>query len=215
MSEPSAILCLCCAVLRPKGRPHLPRTPHVCDTCRDRLSTDLVALPDTYAQVDADPVRGISEIRSRAYESKPPLNIAALSITGPGADTPLARLDSWAQDWAGMLDQALPGATVYELCGWLSARLPWACDHHPAIDEFAQDVRDITGQLRMFAGRERGERVGNCPRAYGTDRCNTALYVDPYVHEIECSRCHMKWKQQAGEWIHLRAQQLAAGVEAA
>lgn len=207
------ILCVCCPVLRQRGKPHLPRTPQCCDWCRMRLAADLTALPETYALVDAEPTRAMGEIRSRAFESRPPLNITALSLLGPGTDTPPARLDFWVQDWAGMLNQALPGPTVVELCAWLMTRLSWACDTHPAVDEFAHDIRELTGQLRVFAVKDRGERVGNCPRQFGDDRCNTPLYVDPYVDEIECSRCHMKWKRRAGEWMHLRGQQLAAGVE--
>ena len=214
MTDESA-LCATCAVLRPKGRPRQPRSPQVCDGCRERLSVDLSAIPDAYALVDAGPVRGMSEIRSRAFESQPPLNIAALSLLGPGWDTPPARLDWWAQDWAGMLGHEPPGPTVSELCRWLGVRLPWACDQHPAIDEFAQDIRELAGQLRAYGGRDRGEAVGRCPRDRGGERCNTALYVDPYVDQIECTRCRMKWKRKAGEWMHLRAQQLAAGVEAA
>jgi hypothetical protein len=187
----------------------------VCKICRDRLRADLAALPDAYALVDAEPVRGLSEIRSRAFESRPPLNITALSLLGPGWDTPPAVLATWAQDWAGYLEHDQPDNTVTEVCRWLATRLDWACEHHPAIDEFATDLRRLTGELRAFAGKDRGERVGNCPRSYGDDHCNTPLYVDPYVDEIECTRCHMKWKRRAGEWMHLRAQQLSAGVEAA
>lgn len=214
MTDPT-ILCATCPVLRPKGTPRLPRTPQCCDGCRDRLSTDLTALPDAYAAIGIDPVHGTSEIRSRAYESKPPLNINALSLTGPGEVTPLAVLDFWAQDWAGYLEQAVPDLGVYSLTLWLAARLPWACDNHPAIDDFAEDLREITGQLRAFANRDRGERVGNCPRAYGTERCNNPLFVDPYVNEIQCTRCKQTWKRRDGEWMHLRAQQISAGVEAA
>jgi hypothetical protein len=210
-----SILCCVCPILRAKSTPRLPRTPAVCDGCRDRMSTSLAALPDAYAAVDSEPVRGTSEIRSRAYESKPPLNIAALSLFGPGTHTPLATLDFWVQDWAGYLEQELPEPTVTTMVFWLAARLPWACDSHPAVDDFAADLRDMTGQLRAFEGKDRGEPVGRCPRLIGEERCNTPLYVDPYVDEIQCTRCRQNWKRRDGEWMHLRAQQLSAGVEAA
>lgn len=209
------ILCVTCTVLRPKAQPRLPNRPMVCDGCRDRLATDLTALPSAYAAVDAEPVRGTTEIRSRAFESKPPLNITALSLLGPGTVTPLAILDFWVQDWAGMLEQELPVATVATLAVFLAARLPWACDQHPAIDGFAADLRELTGQLRAFEGKDRGASVGRCPRQIGDERCGTQLYVDPYVDEIQCTRCRQKWKRRDGEWMHLRAQQLSAGVEAA
>lgn len=214
MTEPS-ILCVTCVVLRPKGKPREPNTPNVCDGCRERLDQDLQALPDAYALVDVEPVRGMSEIRSRAFESRPPLSITALSLLGPGWDTPPAILIAWAGDWANRLDHTAPGETLSETARWLWVRLSWACGNHPNVDEFASDLRRIAGELHAHTGRDRGERVGNCPRQYGDDHCNTPLYVDPYVDEIECSRCHQKWKRKAGEWMHLRAQQLSAGVEAA
>jgi len=234
VSEPTALLCVCCPVLRPKGRPRRPNTPQVCDGCRERLSGDLSGLPETYALVDADPVRGTSEIRSREYESRPPLNIAALSLLGRGSVIPstdgrhwpqdqlgtvppLDLLGWWVEDWitTRAMREQMPAMVMTTVTTWLSLRLDWACDQHLAIDEFAQDVRQLASQLRPFAGKDGGTRVGNCPRAYGDDRCNTPLYVDPYVNEIRCTRCKQTWRRQDGEWMHLRAQQLAAGVEAA
>lgn len=208
-------LCVCCAVFWPKGQPRKPNTPQVCDSCRRRLATDLAAIPEAYSFVDPDPVRGVTEIRSRVFESKPPLNINALSLLGPGSDTPPAKLYFWTHDWALLLEHDQPDPYVTTMSAWLTVRLSWACDLHPAVDEFARDIRELAGELRAYGGKERGEAVGRCPRDRGGERCNTQLFVDPYVDEIECSRCHMKWKRKAGEWMHLRAQQLAAGVEAA
>jgi hypothetical protein len=211
-----AVLCVVCPVLRPKGTPRKPNNPPVCDGCGKRLEADLNALPASYAAVDAEPVRGMTEIRSRVFESKPPLNINALSLLGPGEDTPVAVLDFWAQDWAGILDQPPPAAYVTTMCLWLAARLPWALANHPAIDDFAHSLRELTNALRPYeGGDDRGEYVGRCPRLLGDDRCNTPLYVDPYVDQIQCTRCRQQWKRKAGEWMHLRAQQLGAGVEAA
>lgn len=209
------ILCVTCPVLRPSASPRQPNTPQVCDGCRERLAADLTALPDAYALVDTETGRGGGELRATGFESRPPLNITALSLLGPGTDTPAYRLLAWADDWAGYLDHTPPEPDVTSTCRWLSTRLPWACDQHPAIDEFALDLRDLTGQLRAFTGRDRGERVGRCPRKLGDQTCDTPLYVDPYVDQIECARCRMTWKRRAGEWMHLRAQQMSAGVEAA
>lgn len=209
------ILCICCPVLRPAGRPRLPTAPQVCDGCRERLAGDLRALPDAFASVELEAIRAGGERHASGFESRPPLNLTALSLLGPGTDTPLARLDSWVQDWAGIRAETLPVPVVTTVCLWLSTRLPWACDSHPAVDEFAVDLRDLSGALRAFTGRDRGEPVGRCPRRIGDEPCNTALYVDPYVDEIQCPRCRQTWKRRAGEWMHLRAQQLSANVEVA
>lgn len=215
MTEP--VLCVCCSVLRrlrPDQNPRRPNVGMVCDSCRERMTADLASIPDDYAALDLERGRGEQGRLTGGFESSPPLNISALSLLGPGQDTPLARLEGWVWDWAGRLEQE-PTTGMYPVCGWLSARLDWACNDHPAVDEFAQDVKDIAAVLRSHRGRDRGERVGNCPRQVGEQRCNTPLYVDPYVDEIQCTRCRQKWKRRAGEWMHLRAQQIAAGVEAA
>jgi hypothetical protein len=229
----SVILCVTCPVLRPKGKPRPPNRPMCCDGCRERLTTDLGAIPDAYAFIDTEPVTGAGERRTVGFESRPPVNVSGLSLLGAGSVIPategtpypqdqlgtvppLDLLAWWVEDWivTRAMREHMPDMLITSVTIWLTTRLEWACDHHPAVDEFAQDLRELTGQLRAYGGRDRGERVGNCPRSYGDDHCNTPLYVDPYVDEIECSRCHMKWKRKAGEWLHLRAQQLGAGVEA-
>lgn len=214
MTQP--LLCLCCPVLSPRrDNPRHPTVPQVCDPCRTRLVDDLVGIPAAYLAlaIHIMPGRLGGERFTNEYESRPPLNTAALSLLGPGSDTPLARLDSWAQDWSIMLSVRLPTPTMPETCRWLLTHLQWACNLHPAVDEFASDLRDIAGALRGFGGRDRGEKVGRCPQRVGDGRCDTPLYVDPYVDQIECSRCRMVWKRRQGEWMHLRAQQSAAGVE--
>jgi hypothetical protein len=208
------LLCVTCPVLRPNANPRRPNNPQVCDGCRDRLGADLAALPDAYALVDTESGRAAGELRASGFESRPPLNITALSLLGPGSDTPPAKLDAWVQDWATYRRTQLPPPSVYAMCAWLAEHLPWACDEHPAIDEFAGDIRDLVGELRAFTGKDRGESVGRCPRKLGDSTCDTPLFVDPYVDEIQCSRCRMTWKRRAGEWMHLRAQQMTAGVEA-
>ena len=91
MTEPESILCVTCPVYRPKSQPRRPNRPQCCDGCRERMATDLAALPAAYAAVDPEPVKGISEIRTRAFESRPPGNIAATSLTGPSAWTSAVR----------------------------------------------------------------------------------------------------------------------------
>ncbi|HEY6115303.1 MAG TPA: hypothetical protein VI172_05040, partial [Candidatus Dormibacteraeota bacterium] len=66
-------------------------------------------------------------------------------------------LDQWVRDWRDTLwpDHHLPSATVDQLVLWLRTpigndrtRLDVACDHHPAIDEFAAEMKDLVGALR-------------------------------------------------------------------
>jgi hypothetical protein len=63
-------------------------------------------------------------------------------------------LDRWVRDWRAALfpDQHLPKATVDELVSWLRNRLQDACDQHPAIVVFAEDIRTLRSALRQAAG---------------------------------------------------------------
>lgn len=230
------LLCVTCSVLRtlrPGQQPRRPNIPHVCDGCRTRLTDDLSAIPAAYVAVDLETGRTGSERRASGFESRPPLNTPALSLLAQGSVLPakegrpwpqdqlgtippLELLWWWCEDWHGVLSQrGMPGPTMASVCSWLLVRLDLACSDHPAVDEFARDVKDISGQLRVFGTKDRGEPAGRCPRMNGDARCDTPLYVDPYVDEIECSRCHTKWKRREGQWMHLRAQQEAAKVEIA
>jgi hypothetical protein len=215
VTEPSALLCLTCPVMRPAGRPRRPTTPRVCDGCRERLAEGLTSIPAMFAAVPdyLMPAVMAGERRGGAFGSRPPLNIAALSILAAGEDTPTFRLDFWARDWAGHRRETLPEPAVAVLAPWLGDRLDWACAEHNAVVEFAWDIRDIIGQLRAFRPRETGENAGRCPRKPTDQRCGMQLHVDPYEDTITCERCGAKWNRKDGGWMHLRGQQLAAGME--
>lgn len=226
------LLCVTCPVLRPAGQPRQPNHPAVCDGDRERLQTDLLGV--TLVGVELHPGRTGAERRASGFESRPPLIVGGLSLTARGSmlpvkegrpwpqdqlgnPPPLDVLWWWAEDWHTIraMREQMPAPRLRAVVKWLTDRLDWACDHHPAIDEFAADLRLLTIELRPYTHAETGERVGSCPQRFGDDVCDTPLYVDPYVDEIQCRRCKMTWKRRAGEWMHLRAQQLSAGVETA
>lgn len=62
-------------------------------------------------------------------------------------------LDTWVRDWAAKRAEHLPVPTVTVLCGWLLDRLDWACDRHPAVDEFVAELRALCGALLAACGR--------------------------------------------------------------
>lgn len=214
------ILCVCCDVLRrlkPDQKPRVPSVPQVCDGCRSRLSDELSAIPAALGEVydHLVPGRGVGERRTNGYESKPPINLHAWSLILPGRETPLALLEFWAQDWAGERSERLPEDNVTVIVAWMTNRLDWACNLHRAIDEYARDIRAVTNWLRPYQPKATGQAAGKCPRKPSDRRCGSDLFVDPYQDIINCGRCGASWDRKQGEWTHLRAQQLAAGVEAA
>lgn len=215
MTEPTTLLCLTCPVLRPAGRPRRPNVPRVCDGCRERIGGALAGIPAMFDAVPdyLMPTGMAGERRHTAFGSRPPLNIAALSVMAAGEDTPAGCLDFWVQDWAGDRHETLPEPTVAILSSWLADRLDWACANHLAMDEFARDVHHVVGQLRVFRPRPTGESAGRCPRKPTDQRCGMQLYVDPHEDTITCERCGAKWNRKDGGWMHLRGQQLAAGME--
>lgn len=133
-----------------------------------------------------------------------------------GNPAPLLLLDSWAADWIYYgLGDIRPVPTMVELCRWLSDRLDAACNTHPAIDEFAKDLSDLSRTVAAVArtDRGRGEKVGRCPAILRDEsRCATQLRVDPYADVIACHRCGSSWHRRSGEWLKLRAEQLKAAA---
>jgi len=126
-------------------------------------------------------------------------------------------LDTWVRDWADLLRPTigdrdgrvhLPDANVTSMVAWLLTWLDWALDYHPAIDQFCAEVNESLRSLRGVAraGGYHGEKAGKCPAELRDEtRCNTQLYVDPYLDRITCSRCSSAWPRV--KWLALRAAQ--------
>lgn len=63
-------------------------------------------------------------------------------------------LDQWVRDIRDTLypGHHLPPATVDELVMWLRHRVEDVCDRHPAITDFAEEIRNLRSTLRSVAG---------------------------------------------------------------
>jgi hypothetical protein len=118
-------------------------------------------------------------------------------------------LDSWARDWQTYRWETLPEPAVSSLTRWLSDRLEWACDQHPAVDDFADELRALVSRVRSAAGltRPRAEVKWGIPCR---DCEQVALYRWPGSDYIECGNCPVlmtgaeydRWTQliSAPEW---------------
>lgn len=94
-------------------------------------------------------------------------------------------LDLLVREWADELGHRLPAPTVPVLAGWLTDRMPWACDHHPGVDHAAGQLHRLRGVLRGVLGEteQRPEHMGApCP---GCDRIT--LIRQPGEDKVECA----------------------------
>ncbi|MES2210993.1 MAG: hypothetical protein V4515_12575 [Chloroflexota bacterium] len=116
-------------------------------------------------------------------------------------------LESWARDWQTYWWALLPAPTVVHLARWLGVRLEKACDEHPAIDDFAADLRDNIRALRRVNG-ELGPLFDllDVP----CRRCDwLSLVPMARADRVECLHCgDLASGEEYQRWIGL----LAAGV---
>jgi hypothetical protein len=213
-----------CPVYRPAGRPRLPDFAPVCSGCRERVKSELSEIPDAYALIPAslEPGTGTGVKVSGTRTAPIPVRLDALNLlvgaTGTvhgdpsdqhGPIPPLVVLDQWVADWIDVRQRSehQPVPTISTLTGWLLARLDWALDEHPAVDDFAREVRDTLRAIRGVTEPQRtGEYIGKCPaKLRDESRCQTRLYADPYLDQIACPRCGVSWARR--QWLQLAAAQ--------
>jgi hypothetical protein len=133
--------------------------------------------------------------RQRVYEREmvldgdgSPAMVAARDQAGSWSVA--AVLDSWARDWADILDLPLPQPEVPALVSWLGVHLRWALENHPAVEEFADEVTTMVYAVRALLNVSRTviHLEEACPS------CNlTALTRDPGGGDVECRHCLRVW----------------------
>jgi hypothetical protein len=100
-----------------------------------------------------------------------------------------AFLDEWVGDWAELRGRREygPQRTVPLMAGWLRARVDWACDHHPAVVDFATELISAVCAVRAALN------VSRRPTWYDKvcAQCKLlALYRrDANAAYIECRNC--------------------------
>jgi hypothetical protein len=205
------VICVCCQ--------HPDRdveTGQVCPGCAHRIACDLRDIADLYVQVSVYPGSGATGPRvSGSREAPLPLRVDALDLTMParggtvhdlhgdqiGHVAVASVLDQWVEDWRehrGKGERRPEPPTVVILAAWLGLRLGDACDDHPAIDEFAADVRRLCRVLRMVTGDGpvRPERLpAPCPG------CDLLALTRDHAG-VRCRACGEDWTEgQYAEWV--------------
>lgn len=200
-----------------------PERPMVCEGCRQRVIDHLRQIVDLYATLPAmlEPGASTGQRVSGSREAPIPVRLDPLDLSLPlrgsqavrdpyGDQTGMVpvvwRLDSWARDWQTTLvpDQRLPVPTVATLAGWLRDRLDLACRHHPAVDEFAAEMRQTVAALDQALGRVPPKPEPCC--GVECDRCDLRLLHrradgsgDVECHNQDCRRV-MRASEYA-DWV--------------
>lgn len=203
--------------------------PQVCRSCPPWLDGLLVEIVELYALAPSAviPTRGGGPKVSGSREAPVPARLDVVDLLDQarvpnpsdqarehpedqiGHHSVATALDQWVRDWITYdwcHGDHLPVPTVSTLVGWLRVRLEDACDRHPAIDDFAVEIRQVrsilSGALRST--RHSGEPIGRCPIQFDSgERCGATLYAEPYVDHISCPRCGTNWPRV--KWLALAA----------
>lgn len=217
--------CVTCAQLR-QGEPRIYDRANVCEPCRSRLRTLIREIDEHYDGLPAQLARsgGVGQRVSGSREAPLPLRVDPLDLMLPARvpnPTDQARkwptdqlgrlsvasvLYSWTQDWRDVRDRGElgPFPAVTLMVSWLLDRLEWACDEHPAIDDFAAEIRDLASVLRrtVGAGEDRPERLDVPCR-----RCDLLdLHRLPGEDRVECGSCGcLMTETEFNTWTRLLA----------
>lgn len=199
VTEPAAERrCIVCPQLRPTRDARVYERAQVCEGCRSRLRVLLAELVEYYALVELEKGSAKGDRISGSRTPPLPLVATALDLTMPphlatvhdmlhdqtGDVSAPTMLESWARDWQTYQWALLPEATVASLVAWLIERLTWACDFHPAIDDFAAELRRTVSALRPHGPRaelKKGVPCRECERV--------TLFRWPGSDFIECGSC--------------------------
>ncbi|MGV9271492.1 hypothetical protein ACWDRR_43400 [Kitasatospora sp. NPDC003701] len=199
----------CCICHRELSRTEQAR--QACRMCERSIGEHLAALPGLYDDLDDHlaPAPGPREYTSGGpIEAPLPVNAAALSLQAAGGIATV--LATWAADWHHVLGwdapqlPAQPRAQLRAAVDILLRNLAWAVDQHPALAEFADEVRQLhAAAQRIVAPAELPHVVGRHPAEDGqAEPCGGRLEMRPGGTTVRCARCNAAWGPL--QWLTLR-----------
>lgn len=175
-----------------------------CSSCESRLRQQLKDIVEfqALAPFNLAPGRGGD---GRGNERSLGVNIQALDLVG--AFDPIAVLESWERDWReafgltryGPASASRPASargTLIGIVGFLQSWLSKACQEHPAISDFALEVRGLHRSCKAAAGQV--ERAGwrvTCPTDTDDGECGAVLLVrsEDFGGDVACRACGTRW----------------------
>lgn len=178
-----------------------------CQRCHDRMAGHLVELPELYALAAGEllPAPGGG---GRGTETSLGLRIAALDLRS-GVDV-IGVLASWHRDWTEHYgEQTIDwtrrshhpsdpvGATLVDACTVMRRGLLRACQSHPGIDVFAQELAHLVADARQAARTTtRQATIVDCPADRDDATCGTRLDIAGLnLDDIAtCRACGTRWE---------------------
>lgn len=198
---------------------------YACAQCVTNLRHTLRGI-EVYAHIltiMTQPTQGHGERRPTGFGSRPPTGldrVVALDYRSrTGGDGPddeerptrsvlgtlhqLAREIRQQQYYDGVTDhvaiQRQP--TITTEVGYLLGAMEWCARLH-WVDELAEDLRDLHGQVRRLAGDQPPRAIGRCTTLLdGGAECGTPLFMPTRGDTIRCHGCGREWPRP--EWERL------------
>lgn len=96
-------------------------------------------LPELVTRLELDLVRATPDRGSHSGKpgSRPPVDLGIVS----DIDETWNAVTTWTRDWCDVLDRSGPRTWTWGgVCGWLAAHWAYAVEHHPAADDFADEL---------------------------------------------------------------------------
>ncbi|MFJ4799184.1 hypothetical protein [Kitasatospora purpeofusca] len=182
-----------------------------CRLCEATIGQHLADLPGLYRELDDHlaPAAGPRQYTTGGPVEAPlPLHLEALSLQAAGGIATV--LVTWVADWCDHLGWTMPAmparsrAQLAEAAAFLRRNLPWAAEQHPAVDDFAAEVRQLHDAVqRITAPVEPPHIVGRHPADPGAvEACGGLLEMRPGGTTVRCTRCTAAWGPL--EWLALR-----------
>jgi hypothetical protein len=197
----------------------------VCDPCRTRLGHLIATVADLWARLPQamQPGRNDAQRVTGSREAPIPLNVDAADLSAHARNSEATQaakahpedqigqiavasiLDQWCRDWRDEMAfrQSLPEPTVPALAKWLTDRVDWAADRHPAVDEFAAEMGRLRAVLRGVLGLL-DPPAEFCDGVVCRKCDRYALYREGDY--VECDHCGLLYSEQEyHDWVGLLA----------
>ncbi|WP_411102476.1 hypothetical protein [Streptomyces sp. cmx-4-9] len=171
-----------------------PSASRVHDGCQQKIRQHLIDLPGLYAALAEalEPGRCGDGGRTSSGRTAPlPCSLDALDLRARGGiegvlagwSADLCEREQWQLPQYGTVEAAVDG-----YADLLLRNLAMICDEHPAVREFATELRQITGQAeRLITGDRPPRRIPvTCP-------CGTVLRITLDTPGARCPGCEVQY----------------------